>query len=84
MLSIDVTSFYSKEVKLLNTVTLPLIVNINKLPDDTVLFNLLLKDKTLSEEKRNRIVKAYRKKIEYLSLFQTNPNEFKRICYKAR
>lgn len=70
LLDIDVTSFYNKEVKLLSQVSDRSVLDVRKLPSGDFLYKLLYIDKVLHEEKRERIVKAYLKKIEYLLDFQ--------------
>lgn len=70
LLDLDVTSFTSKEVNLLRYITDRGLVNIDMLPNDNYLYNLLSKDINTRDEVNERIVKAYMKKIKYFEDFQ--------------
>lgn len=83
LLNLDITSFYDKEVKMLKTVSNPLVVNCDLLPPVAELASLLKEDTNLSNERLGRIARAYGKKIEYLRLFQSNPGVFFNMCRKA-
>lgn len=74
LLSLEVTSFLSKEVKLLSYVTNRGIVDLRLLPDDNYIYSLLVKDINTRDEINERLVKAYNKKIKYLSDFQNGAN----------
>lgn len=74
LLNIDITSFYSKEVKLLKVVTNRGLLNLNLLPDDNYLYNLLSKDTQIKDEVNERLVKAYNKKKYYLEQYQNGAN----------
>ena len=76
LLRLECTSFYSKEIDLLKTVTNRYLVDTQRLPAPKVLYNLLGKDLSISDERKNRIVKAYEQKIRYFTDFQNNPSVF--------
>ena len=46
------------------------ILDVTRLPSDDTLYKLLGFDKTLSEERKDRIVRAYKGKIKYFIDFQ--------------
>lgn len=73
LLDIDITSFKSKEVEMLSLVRNRGLVNINNLPSDNYLYNLLKCDNT-TEENKERTVRAYNKKKQYLYEFQNGSN----------
>ena len=66
----EVTSFVSKEVKLLQYVTDRGLVNTERLPDDNYMYDILSKDETSSEMEITKMVEAYRTKIKYFIDFQ--------------
>lgn len=70
LLDIDVSSFYRKEVRLLSQVKNRGLLKTEYLPKDDEVYNLLEYDSYLPEEKRERIVQAYRRKIRFLEDFQ--------------
>lgn len=70
LLGMEVTSFVSKEVKLLPYVTDRGLVNAERLPDDNYMYDILSKDETSSEMEITKIVEAYRTKIKYFIDFQ--------------
>lgn len=70
LLKIHVTSFYDTEVKLLKCVQNRDVLNLSKLPDDSFLYNLLKQDTGVKDEVNEKLVKAYKKKIDLLSDFQ--------------
>lgn len=70
LLKIQVTSFCDTEVKLLKCVKNRGILDLTKLPDDNFLYELLKKDVLIKDEINERLVNAYREKIQYLSDFQ--------------
>lgn len=70
LLKLEVTSFLKKEVQLLRYITNRGLVNLSRLPSDNYLYSLLSKDKNTRDEVNERLVKAYNKKIKYLSDFQ--------------
>jgi hypothetical protein len=74
LLKIEVTSFLSREVKLLSYVTDRSLVDAKLLPSDNELYNLLCKDNNVKDEINQRLVKAYNKKIKYLIDFQNGAN----------
>lgn len=69
LLKLDVTSFLSKEVQLLRYVTNRGLIDISKLPSTDYVYSLLSKD-IYKDEVSDRLVKAYLKKIKFLSDFQ--------------
>lgn len=70
LLDIKTTSAYGKEAKMLSQVVNRGILNIEKLPSSSELYKLLSKDETLTEQRKERLIRAYNKKIEYLCDFQ--------------
>lgn len=74
LLNLKVTSFLSKEVQLLRYVTNRGLVDLRLLPSDDYLYNLLAKDMNTKDEVNERLIKAYNKKIKYLSDFQNGAN----------
>ena len=74
LLKLEVTSFLSKEVQLLEYVTNRGLVDLRLLPDDNYLYNLLKVDSNTKNETNERLIKAYNKKIKYLSDFQNGAN----------
>ena len=66
----EVTSFVSKEVKLLQYVTDRGLVNTERLTDDNYMYDILSKDETSSEMEITKMVEAYRTKIKYFIDFQ--------------
>lgn len=70
LLKLEVTSFLKKEVQLLRYVTNRGLIDLSRLPSDNYLYSLLSKDKNTRDEVNERLVKAYNKKIKYLSDFQ--------------
>jgi hypothetical protein len=74
LLKLEVTSFLTKEVKLLSYVTDRSLVDVKLLPSDNELYNLLCKDKNVKDETNQRLVKAYNKKIQYFLDFQNGAN----------
>lgn len=74
LLKLEVTSFLSKEVQLLRYVTNRGLLDLRLLPDDNFLYSLLAKDINTRDEVNDRLVKAYNKKIKYLSDFQNGAN----------
>ena len=70
LLKLEVTSFLSKEVNLLKYVTNRGLVNALRLPDDSFVYALLKKDINTKDEVNERLLKAYKRKIEYLQDFQ--------------
>ena len=71
LLNIPVTSWKEYEIQLLQYVRNPNIVDISKLPSADEILNELQKDKFISQQDNERIVKAYLKKIEFLKEFQS-------------
>lgn len=74
LLNLEATASYSEEVKLLSLVKNRGILNVKSLPTSEELYSILNIDKTLNGEKKERIVKAYNKKIEYFVDFQNGAN----------
>ena len=74
LLKLEVTSFLSKEVQLLRYVTNRGLIDLRLLPDDNYLYNLLSMDNNTKDDVNERLVKAYNKKIKYLSDFQNGAN----------
>lgn len=70
LLDIDVTSFYSKEVKLLSQVRNRGLLDVRYLPDEDNIYKLLALDKSLSEERLERLTEAYKRKIKFFEDFQ--------------
>ena len=70
LLDIEVTSFKTTEVKLLKEVQNRKLLDIAHLPTKEQLNTLLIKDTAMPQERRESIVRAYLKKIEYLHDFQ--------------
>lgn len=70
LLDIEVHSFRKREVDLLRSVTNRGLIDIKHLPTDNEVFELFGIDPYLSDEKRERIVKAYIRKIKFLEDFQ--------------
>ena len=70
LLDIKTTSFYNKEARLLSQVRNRGLLNVKELPSDNEVYDLFKLDTKLSEEKRERIVKAYNKKIKFFKDFQ--------------
>lgn len=70
LLKLEVTSFLSKEVNLLKYVTNRGLVDALRLPDDSFVHSLLKKDINTKDEVNERLLKAYKRKIEYLQDFQ--------------
>lgn len=71
LLNIPVTSWKEYEIQLLQYVRNPNIVDISKLPSADEILNELRKDKCVSQQDNERVVKAYLKKIEFLKEFQS-------------
>ena len=69
LLEIEVTSFFSTEMKLLKQVRDRQRIDISLLPSGPYVYQLLAKDDKLSDERKERTVKAYEKKIDYLNDF---------------
>ena len=69
LLKLEVTSFLSREVQLLRYVTNRGLIDISKLPSTDYVYSLLSKD-IYKDEVSDRLVKAYLKKIKFLSDFQ--------------
>lgn len=74
LLSLEVTSFLSKEVQLLRYITNRSLVNTLSLPNETFVESLLQKDINTRDEVNERLLKAYNKKIKYLQDFQNGAN----------
>lgn len=70
LLGLEVTSFLKKEVQLLRYVTDRSLVDIRLLPGEDEVYKLLQVDTNISEAVNERLVKAYKRKIKYLSDFQ--------------
>lgn len=70
LLNIDVTSFRNKEIKLLEYVRNPGLVDVNKLPSAMEVRSLLNKDISIKDEILDRVARAYGKKIQFLLEFQ--------------
>lgn len=70
LLNLKATASYEDEVKLLSLVQNRGILNVGTLPKEDVLYQLLCFDKTLDEERKERIVRAYKGKIKYFIDFQ--------------
>lgn len=77
LLEIEVTSFKSIEVELLKEVKQRTLFDTKCLPTTDCLNNLLLKDELMPEQRRERILKAYERKIEYLRDFQNGADLWK-------
>lgn len=78
LLEIEVTSFKSIEVELLKEVKQRTLFDTKCLPTTDCLNNLLLKDELMPEQRRERILKAYERKIEYLRDFQNGADLWER------
>lgn len=74
LLNLDITSFVSKEVKLLKYVRNRGLVDIRKLPSDEVLYSLLCNDSYIDDSTKERIVRSYMRKVSYLEDFQNGAN----------
>lgn len=74
VLKIKVNSFFGNEMDLLKQVTNRGLIDLNLLPSDNELYNLLNKDNGLSDEKKLKIVSLYNDKIKYLYEFQNGIN----------
>lgn len=83
LLQIEVTSFKSKEVKLLKEVKNRGLLDVRYLPSENVLYTLLQYDNTINEQRREKIVKAYKEKIQYILDFQNGADIWKREYYKS-
>lgn len=71
LLNIEVTSFRKYEVKLLEYVSNPMIVDLNKLPSENEIYELLMIDRYNScEDIVMKLIEAYRTKIELLNELQ--------------
>lgn len=70
VLKIKVNSFFGTEMDLLKQVKNRGLVNINLLPTDNDLYNLLVQDLGLDEDRRLKIVDLYNTKVKYLYQFQ--------------
>lgn len=69
LLDIEVTSFFSAEMKLLRQVRDRQRIDSSLLPTGQYVYQLFSKDESLSDERKERTVKAYEKKISYLNDF---------------
>lgn len=74
LLKLEVTSFLKSEVQHLRYITNRGLIDLRLLPDDNYLYNLLKVDNNTKDETNERLVKAYNKKIKYLSDFQNGAN----------
>ncbi len=70
LLDIDIKSFKTKEIKLLEYITNPNLVDLSLLPTSNELKKLFSIDTTSKDEEIERLVKAYEKKIQLLNEFQ--------------
>lgn len=70
LLDIDVTSFKKKEVQLLSAVRNRSLLRVDALPTEGDVERLFEKDTFCSNERKERILRAYQKKKEYLVDFQ--------------
>ena len=70
LLDIDITSFKTNEIKLLEYITNPNLVDLSLLPTSNELKKLFSIDITSKDEEIERLVKAYEKKIQLLNEFQ--------------
>jgi hypothetical protein len=74
LLNLKATAAYEDEVKLLSLVKNRGLLDIKSLPCGNDLYRLLCFDETLSEDKKERIVRAYHQKIKYFADFQNGAN----------
>lgn len=74
LLELGVSSFRSREVRMLEFVKDRSLVDVNRLPDDSFLVDLLKMDTCLEPDFISEIAHAYRKKIKYLQDFQNGAN----------
>ena len=74
LLNLKATAAYEDEVKLLSLVKNRGLLDIKSLPCGNDLYRLLCFDETLSEDKKERIVRAYQQKIKYFADFQNGAN----------
>ena len=77
LLDIEITSFKKREVELLQYVSNPMLININKLPSTEEVYQLFMKDSSSNDDVTlEKLTKAYQRKVEFLQEFQSGVKIF--------
>ena len=77
LLDIEITSFKKREVELLQYVSNPMLININKLPSAEEVYQLFMKDSSSNDDVTlEKLTKAYQRKVEFLQEFQSGVKIF--------
>ena len=77
LLDIEITSFKKREVELLQYVSNPMLININKLPSTEEVYQLFMKDSSSNDDVTlEKLTKAYQGKVEFLQEFQSGVKIF--------
>lgn len=70
MLDLRINSFTSQEIKMLEYVKNPNLVDLNKVPTEEYIKNMYLKDSKIDASRVDLIVEGYKRKIDLLEKFQ--------------
>ena len=84
MLTIQIQSFASTELKLLSYVTDRSLVDVSRLPEPEMVKDLYLSDENITESRVNAIIEGYKRKVDLFARWQKGENLAILSIHKSR